>query len=32
MTADGDYLRLQPTGDHPRLNVQQFLMHSRPRF
>lgn len=32
MTAEGDYLRLQPAGEQPRINLQQSLMRSRPDF
>ena len=29
MNSAGEYLRLQPLGGQPRINLQQFLMHSR---
>jgi polyphosphate kinase len=32
MTAKGDYLRLEPIGNQPRINLQQSLMRSRPDF
>jgi polyphosphate kinase len=32
MTTKGDYLRLEPIGNQPRINLQQSLMRSRPDF
>lgn len=32
LTSNGDYLRLQPIGDQPRINLQQTLMRARPDF